>query len=81
MEETSDLIINIDWEKASQIGVATNDKKAFLGYLSGWTWQFPLMIAMSCGKEVVFNSEDDIPDKSMPCSCGRADHWFIKYAT
>ena len=76
---TNELLINIDWAKASYTGIRTNNKEYLLSYLSGWTRQFPMVITMPCGAEVTFNAESDLPENSMPCSCGRSDHWFIKY--
>ena len=79
LPKVEELTIGIDWNKASYTGIQTNSKKYLLSYLGGWTKQFPLSITMPCGEQVVFNSEEDIPDKTLSCSCGRDDHWFVKY--
>lgn len=74
------LAINIDWNKTAYTGVQSPDKEWLLSYLRGLTSSpFPLVITMPCGEKITFDSEADIPGKSLPCLCGRSDHWFIKF--
>jgi len=73
------LVINIDWLKGSYTGIQTSNRTYLLDYLSGWECPFPLTVTMPCGESIIFNSEIDISENPLPCSCGRLDHWFIKY--
>ena len=36
-------------------------------------------INMTCGHEHEFVTESDIPYEDMPCPCGEAGHFMIKY--
>ena len=38
-----------------------------------------LVIKLSCGHQVVYKTEDDIPDHDVPCPCGDPRHWMIRY--
>jgi hypothetical protein len=38
-----------------------------------------LFIKMPCGKSISFKKYEDIPDESMPCTCGNPKHYFIRY--
>ena len=38
-----------------------------------------LSIQMPCAEKVVYQTLDDIPEESTPCSCGDTKHWFIQY--
>lgn len=40
---------------------------------------YGFVITMPCGSEMQFIKEDDIPFDDLPCPCGRADHYVIKY--
>ncbi len=41
-------------------------------------WGF--CMRMPCGNEKHFASHDDIPFDDLPCSCGRENHFFVKYS-
>lgn len=32
-----------------------------------------------CGSSIIYRTYDELPDTSVPCSCGNPNHWFIKY--
>lgn len=36
-------------------------------------------IELACGGKVIYQTFDDIPCESVPCSCGNPKHWFVKY--
>ncbi len=38
-----------------------------------------LSIPMPCGTTVIFQTINDLPDKSVPCPCGDKEHWAVKY--
>ena len=38
------------------------------------------MITMPCGYELQIKNQDDIPSEDLPCGCGRADHYLIRYS-
>jgi hypothetical protein len=37
-----------------------------------------LEITMPCGESINYQTLDDFPGESVPCSCGNPVHWFIK---
>ena len=37
-----------------------------------------LTIKMPCGCWSVYETFEDIPNESVPCSCGNPKHWFVK---
>jgi len=38
-----------------------------------------LEVAMPCGKAVVFQTADDLPQDTLMCPCGNPKHYIIKY--
>jgi hypothetical protein len=38
-----------------------------------------ISITMPCGKTVAYRTAKDVPDESVPCTCGNRNHWFLKY--
>lgn len=38
-----------------------------------------LRIVMPCGGSCICHTKDDVPNKSVLCTCGSTKHWFIKY--
>jgi len=40
--------------------------------------QLPLIaITMACGERVVYRTVEELPEGSVPCSCGDPTHWFV----
>lgn len=40
---------------------------------------FPLTVKDPCGVDVVFERLEDLPLTDTPCSCGKPNHWLIRY--
>ena len=82
-EETLDrLVIKIDWRKVIYVGIQAQDRECLIAYMAGVNKALPsddYLITMPCGGEMEIKTFEDIPKHSVPCACGRKDHWFIKY--
>jgi len=40
--------------------------------------ELPLVgINMLCGERVIYRTLDDLPETSVPCTCGNPNHWFV----
>ena len=39
-----------------------------------------LRIITDCGYTMEYRTYDDIPEKSVLCSCGNPEHWVIRYS-
>lgn len=56
-----------------------SDREALIAFMKQGGWTFPYTVLMPCGQSVVWQTQDDIPDHSVPCPCGRDGHWIIKF--
>ena len=38
-----------------------------------------LTITLDCGKKVIYQTFQDIPNEDVPCPCGNPKHWLLKF--
>ena len=55
----------------------------FMDGKEGMVYFNPLLplvkVTLPCGHSIVYRSLSEIPEESVPCSCGNPNHWFIFY--
>lgn len=76
------------------IGVAAPDRNALVAYLEDLSLKWPhemkvvaqwIIFHVTCpgpdgvGWSYYDGRSIDVPHKSLPCRCGRDEHWLIKY--
>ena len=61
---------------AKGVMAAVNLAKKVLGTN---TYDKLVSITLPCGEEVSYDSLDALPIDDVPCRCGNATHWFIKW--
>uniref|UniRef100_A0A6M3K8Z8 Uncharacterized protein n=2 Tax=viral metagenome TaxID=1070528 RepID=A0A6M3K8Z8_9ZZZZ len=79
MMVSDSLVINLDFTKRYTAVSAVN-AQWLRDYISGMSMPegdnvFPLWIVMPCGEMY----KGGVPEKSLPCTCGNPEHWFVKY--
>ena len=78
-EATSNLLCIPVSVSSPYTGIYARRKEVLVAFVYGYKPPFPISIQMPCGKIVTFKNSSELPDQSLPCTCGRDDHWFIKY--
>lgn len=86
------MVFTIDTDKATFYGVKAINRQALVDYIAfmietqlsqGYRKEHPdgpiLSINMPCGNKLAITARTEIPLESVPCPCGDATHWFIKY--
>jgi len=85
--------VKVDIEKAAYYGIQANNKKVLIwslkdkveelkrGGMVHFNPDLPLLqiTIPPCRHSVTYRSFEEIPEESVPCSCGNPNHWFIKY--
>lgn len=67
--------------KVDIVGVEALSRDSFLSSVTenGIAGAPFLEVRMPCGTRSSYQTRDDIPSESVPCPCGDASHWVIRY--
>jgi len=48
-------------------------------FIKGFGDKLPMILTRACGGRHLITSVNEVPEESLPCTCGDPEHFFIKY--